>query len=629
MSSPLPNLASQLASLVAANGSGNPGRLSAPQMTGRSKSAPQSLGGSHQTGRGVASTFGGYVAALAGSISNTFTSPNFTTYISSPASSPQLDYSTSDGLNTYGRTQGAKRKSSSQTPGCSPSTPSMPLPDLSNGHVDEPRRDLMEEEGYQGVLLPVTSPAFHDGISTCPEVAMSLADGPTSVPMAMADSRDSVGGSPSENIRTFVRRNELGIGQRKLSGSSMYKVGHHAGSFYTSLPDQHSQSSPNGTPRLNGTYAAPHLDRSSSLRTPFARSVLGGPPHATDANQTQPQTPPPENDDAPPVVKTSQSHPMKCVLPPDLADNCIEANSQVSRLSISPVLPPELLAAFGESLLSGQDDVFHRDGPLPAKVDMFDLTGQNSAAARSLLPRVRLPITPPKNDAANHVTDSPPHGSRVNLLGNLLLSSCPGKKIRLSNNITPEQRLANGNRSAICRDLRSDFRRATERGVKAVICCIDDAELAFLGSPWNEYYAAATEAGLVVYRLAMAEGYAPEGGVAEMDALLDVVIEDWTAKGQDVLCHCRGGVGRAGLVACCWLIRCGLVRTSLGTGGLVKNGFSSEGQANGHLPPAPPPSTGSRIPDVRYLRNVERVIEVVRRRRSCVPMLRSCPTECS
>lgn len=39
---------------------------------------------------------------------------------------------------------------------------------------------------------------------------------------------------------------------------------------------------------------------------------------------------------------------------------------------------------------------------------------------------------------------------------------------------------------------------------------------------------------------------------------LDFLIQKYTIQGQNILVHCRGGVGRAGLVACCWMLKMGL-----------------------------------------------------------------------
>ena len=43
-----------------------------------------------------------------------------------------------------------------------------------------------------------------------------------------------------------------------------------------------------------------------------------------------------------------------------------------------------------------------------------------------------------------------------------------------------------------------------------------------------------------------------------LDVYLVSLINTYTLRGIPVLVHCRGGVGRAGVVACCWMIRLGL-----------------------------------------------------------------------
>ncbi|THH17880.1 hypothetical protein EW146_g3035 [Bondarzewia mesenterica] len=121
----------------------------------------------------------------------------------------------------------------------------------------------------------------------------------------------------------------------------------------------------------------------------------------------------------------------------------------------------------------------------------------------------------------------------------------------------------------------------------------DDDELAFLGSPWPDYSHAAHELGIDILRIPIPEGLPPLSSSA-LDNHLTRLISTYTLNGTHVLVHCRGGVGRAGLVACCWMLRLGLC------------GW--------------PSSFASDIdPDeVRRetLRLVEKVIGVVRRRRS-------------
>jgi hypothetical protein len=93
------------------------------------------------------------------------------------------------------------------------------------------------------------------------------------------------------------------------------------------------------------------------------------------------------------------------------------------------------------------------------------------------------------------------------ILGNMILSSCPGKKVRLTGafSSTPSDPLLfpfsrfqhwlvfqlqqsamkiATVRSAINRDLTADLGRIASLHVKLIINCLSDKELSFLGSPW-------------------------------------------------------------------------------------------------------------------------------------------------
>lgn len=58
-------------------------------------------------------------------------------------------------------------------------------------------------------------------------------------------------------------------------------------------------------------------------------------------------------------------------------------------------------------------------------------------------------------------------------------------------------------------------------------------------------------------RLPTPEGLAPTDP-AILDEHLDRLIQTYTLVGTPILVHCRGGVGRAGVVACCWALKLGL-----------------------------------------------------------------------
>lgn len=129
-------------------------------------------------------------------------------------------------------------------------------------------------------------------------------------------------------------------------------------------------------------------------------------------------------------------------------------------------------------------------------------------------------------------------------------------------------------------------------GVRCIICCLDDEELEYLGASWTQYAEAADRLGLDVLRIPTPEGFAPLTPEL-LDGHLSKVIKNYTLRGVPVLVHCRGGVGRAGLVACCWALKLGLC-------GWIETGIC--------------PAPGLVRRDTFQL--VERVVMTVRKRRS-------------
>ncbi|KAK7467414.1 hypothetical protein VKT23_004468 [Stygiomarasmius scandens] len=233
---------------------------------------------------------------------------------------------------------------------------------------------------------------------------------------------------------------------------------------------------------------------------------------------------------------------------------------------------------------------------LPDAQASCDLTVSSVSVSVSLV--TMPPLTPPDTPEITSPIDSPrlPLGSSGLhqpgfVLGNIFLSSCPGKKVRLHGPVR--------GRSGVCRDLDADLRRMKELGVGCIVCCLDDTELEFLGVPWTDYERATNKLGMDVLRLPTPEGLSPSLTPADLDRELTSLIQNYTLRGIPVLVHCRGGVGRAGVIACCWMIKLGLC-----------GWFGAESS-----PPIPldaPPS----VVRADTLQLVEKVIGVVRRRRS-------------
>ncbi|KAJ8322886.1 hypothetical protein O5D80_008410 [Batrachochytrium dendrobatidis] len=129
--------------------------------------------------------------------------------------------------------------------------------------------------------------------------------------------------------------------------------------------------------------------------------------------------------------------------------------------------------------------------------------------------------------------------------GNICLSSCPGKKVRLTTGPVD-------GRAVVNRDIKSDFQRIASMGVRAVVCCLYDEELALLGSPFNEYLETVHSLNITFIRIPIIEGGTP---VCLMDTILVLdEIDACIKNGSNVLCHCRGGIGRAGVIVCCYLL---------------------------------------------------------------------------
>jgi protein-tyrosine phosphatase len=96
---------------------------------------------------------------------------------------------------------------------------------------------------------------------------------------------------------------------------------------------------------------------------------------------------------------------------------------------------------------------------------------------------------------------------------------------------------------------------------------------------------------------------------SSLDSHLVHVIKTYTMQGIPILTHCRGGVGRAGLIACCWVLKlglCGWIETDLR--------YRSRRGTNVRAGMVDVDTESGVRRDTMQL--VERVIAVVRKRRS-------------
>ncbi len=71
--------------------------------------------------------------------------------------------------------------------------------------------------------------------------------------------------------------------------------------------------------------------------------------------------------------------------------------------------------------------------------------------------------------------------------------------------------------------------------------------------PWNKYQELANSLDISLFRLPMIDGGCPSS-FEDVNSILERIHLE-VEKGRNGIVHCRGGVGRAGLVACCYLLK--------------------------------------------------------------------------
>jgi ADP-ribosyl-[dinitrogen reductase] hydrolase len=131
--------------------------------------------------------------------------------------------------------------------------------------------------------------------------------------------------------------------------------------------------------------------------------------------------------------------------------------------------------------------------------------------------------------------------------------SVPGTRGRLGVTLAPGKKASSAFGKAWARDLDTDLNALVAAGTHVLVSLLEDAEAQFLGIP--TLFGAASACGLTVRRLPV-----PDGGVPTLAATREIVnqvVEDLEA-GQNVVVHCRGGLGRAPTLAGCVLVALGV-----------------------------------------------------------------------
>lgn len=125
--------------------------------------------------------------------------------------------------------------------------------------------------------------------------------------------------------------------------------------------------------------------------------------------------------------------------------------------------------------------------------------------------------------------------------GKLGLCQCPGKK--LSKGRDGKEHI---------RDLQSDLLNFKERGVRTIVCLLNDSELRSLGVQPQQYKNLTQSLDILFLQYPILE-MAPPESIESLENRVLVPIADIFTQGGFIVIHCRGGIGRAGTVAGCFL----------------------------------------------------------------------------
>ena len=101
------------------------------------------------------------------------------------------------------------------------------------------------------------------------------------------------------------------------------------------------------------------------------------------------------------------------------------------------------------------------------------------------------------------------------------------------------------------RDITIDVANyARVSNVKLIVCLLNDYEIRSIGCDVRKYESACANNGIELFKYPIIE-MAPPEDIEKFHQEVVIKVLDAMRNGQNVLAHCRGGIGRAGLLACC------------------------------------------------------------------------------
>ena len=100
------------------------------------------------------------------------------------------------------------------------------------------------------------------------------------------------------------------------------------------------------------------------------------------------------------------------------------------------------------------------------------------------------------------------------------------------------------------REIVTDVRNLRDRGVTLIVCLLSDIEIKSIGTDVKAYAPISLKCGIEFFQYPIVEMAPPSDMVKWNCEVVSKVINHIVQNKGHVLIHCRGGVGRAGLLAC-------------------------------------------------------------------------------
>ena len=130
--------------------------------------------------------------------------------------------------------------------------------------------------------------------------------------------------------------------------------------------------------------------------------------------------------------------------------------------------------------------------------------------------------------------------------GKLGLSQAPGKNLKQGRNGV-----------TYSRSIFADIANFKSRGMSMMVCLLSDSELRSLGVNPRSYHIACNQNSVKLVQYPIVEMSIPNS-LQEFEFQVVQKILEEMQEGGTVVVHCRGGIGRSGLVAACTLLHFGV-----------------------------------------------------------------------